>query len=175
MNDKSDRAEILSPMVHEEAAAGRVIERPAGCVQNHPALVAIGLQLPQFLEADAKLLRIATLMKFVMSRKAFGERPAGAFAKERVFADQIHAGRESVLVMAVARHSEIAGRNTSHFALVAKDDVGGRKARIYLDAQCLCLRGKPAADVAQADDEIPVIAHQWREDEVRHPETCLPA
>ena len=37
MHDKADGAEILAPVIHEEAAAGVIVQRPAHAVQ-HQAL-----------------------------------------------------------------------------------------------------------------------------------------
>ena len=59
MHHKADRAKIVAPVVHEQAAAGLIVQRPAHAVQHKALFVLGGGKLPQFLQPDAELLRLA--------------------------------------------------------------------------------------------------------------------
>ena len=70
MNDKTDGAEILAPVIQEQAAAGVVVQRPAHAVQHQTLFVLAGRQLPQFLQADAEFLRLAPFMQAELRAQA---------------------------------------------------------------------------------------------------------
>ncbi len=59
VHDEADRHQVVVEVIEKRAAAGRIVERPAEGVlhQSRPELVR--RDLPQFLEADAELLRLA--------------------------------------------------------------------------------------------------------------------
>src|SRR5215469_2460584 len=62
MNDEADGAEILAPVIHKEAAAGVIAERPAHRVHDKTALVSVLRKLPELLQPDAVLLRVAAFL-----------------------------------------------------------------------------------------------------------------
>ena len=70
--------------------------------------------------------------------------------------------------MAVARDAHVAGDDADDFALGTELGFDGGKARIDLDAQRFGLLREPAAELAETDDVVAVIAHQRRHDEVRN-------
>ncbi len=81
VDDEPDRNEVLAIVVEERAAAGRVVERPAERVLHEPALVLVRRHLPQLLEADAELLRIAPLRQLVALDQPLGQRAARALPR----------------------------------------------------------------------------------------------
>ncbi len=70
VHDEADRHQVVAVVVEERAAAGAVVERPAERVLDEARLVLLGLDLPQLLEADAELLRLAALVEIELWRSA---------------------------------------------------------------------------------------------------------
>ena len=58
VDDEADGDEIVAEMIEEGAAAGAVAERPAEAVLDEAGPVALRLDLPQFLDAEAELRRL---------------------------------------------------------------------------------------------------------------------
>ncbi len=108
---------------------------------------------------------------FVMS--CFGQRAARAFGEEGVLAAQLHAAHEVVGWLPVTPNAHVAGRHADHRTIVVVENLGGRKARIDLDAELGRLLAEPDAQRAQADDVVAVVAHQRGHEEVRHAERAV--
>ena len=83
---------------------------------------------------------------------------------------QLHAAREAVRRLAVLADAHVAGGDADDLAVRVVEHLGGGEARIDLDAERLRLGGEPAADVAERDDEVAVVGHQRRHQEVRQRE-----
>ena len=56
-----------------------------------PWLVLLGVDLPDFLHAEAELLRLAAFGEVVFGDELLGQRAARAFGEEDVLAAQLHA------------------------------------------------------------------------------------
>ncbi len=82
MDHKTDGAEIVAPVVHEQSAAGFIVQRPAHAMQHQTFFVLAGRQLPQFLETDAELLRLAPFLQAKLGTQFLGQRTARAFGEE---------------------------------------------------------------------------------------------
>ncbi len=168
VNHETDRHEVLAEVIEEGAAAGRIVERPAHRVL-HKALLVLGrIDLPELLEADAELLRLAAFVELELADQFLRQRTAHAFREERVLAAQFHAGGIAVLVAAVLRHAHVAGDDAAHRAVLAVEHFRAREARIDFDAERLRLLREPAADIRKAHDVVAVIVHQRREKEIRN-------
>src|SRR5206468_7254779 len=63
VNDKADRHQIVAEMIEERSAAGVAIERPAERVLHQSRPMLVGRDLPELLEPDAVLLRLAALIE----------------------------------------------------------------------------------------------------------------
>ena len=98
------------------------------------------------------------------------ETAARAFGEQRVFGAQLHAAREAVLRLLVLADAHVAGGDAGDRAVVVEQHFGGGEARIDFDAERLRLAGEPAADAAERDDEVAVVAHQRRHGEIRQPD-----
>ena len=98
--------------------------------------------------------------------QGLAEIAARAFGEQRVFRAQLHAAGEAVLVMPVLGHTHVAGGDASDRAVVIEQHFGGGEAGIDFDAQGFRLGRQPAADVAERDDVVAVIAHQRRQHEI---------
>ena len=67
------------------------VERPALAVEHEPLLVLVRRDLPQFLDADAVLLRIDAVAQVVLLHELLRQRAAAAFGEQRVLGVQLHA------------------------------------------------------------------------------------
>src|SRR5271163_152956 len=112
---------------------------------------------PQFLEADAVLLRPARGIKPVAGDRLFRQRAARALREQHIFAAQLHPAREPGLRMAVTADAHVAGRDADDFPLVADEKLGRREAWIDLDSERLGARAEPARDRAKRADIIAVV------------------
>ncbi len=129
----------------------------------------VGRDLPQLLEADAELLRLAAAVEPEARDQLLGQRAARALGDDRVLAAQLHAARETVVGLAVAADAHVAGGDADDAAFLVVEHLGGGKARIDLDAEFGRLLAEPAAEVAEAGDVVAVVVHQRRHGEVGQP------
>src|SRR5205823_6804210 len=172
VDDETDRTEVFAEVIHEGSAARVVVERPAHGMHHHSRAVLSRRKLPHFFRTNAELLRFAPGAEIVFREQALRQRAARAFRKERVLAEERHAGRVRVFVMTVARDAHIAGDDAFHLTRLAKNKIDGGKTRVDLDAQTLGLSREPAAELAKTCDALPMIAHQGRHDEIRNAQTA---
>mgnify|MGYP003693624193 CR=1 FL=1 len=101
-----------------------------------------------------------------LGHQLLGQRAARALGDDGVLALELHAAREAVGRLAVLADAHVAGGDAGDRALVVVEHLGGGEARIDLDAQLGRLLAQPAAEVAEADDVVAVVAHQRRHDEI---------
>src|SRR4051794_37314793 len=123
---------------------------------HHAGPMLAGCNLPQLFKADAELRRLAALVEFKMPDQRFGQAAARALREQRVFRAQLHAAREAVLRLAVATDAHVARCDTCYRAVLI-EHLGGRKARVDLNAERFGLGGEPAAHFAERYDEVAVI------------------
>jgi len=164
VHDIADGHVAVAEMVHEAAAAGELVQRPAGGVLGQTGAVLLRRNLPQLLEADAEFLRLGLVAQVVPGHDRLGQRAAHAFGDEDVFAVQLDAGLEVVGRLAVAVDAEDAGDDALHPAgRFVPDHMAGGHAGIDLDAQRLGLFAQPAGEIAQRGDVAAVIVHDRRQ------------
>lgn len=134
MNDETDRHQVLVIMVEEQAAAGVVVQGPANRVL-HEALLMLGrIDLPDFLEPDAKFRRLTFGVERVFRDQLLGQAAARTFGEQRVLAEQFHATGKGVLRLAVPADPHVAGGDAAHRAIVVIEHFGRGKTGIDLDA-----------------------------------------
>src|SRR5215813_9902961 len=63
VNHEADRHQVVVEVIEERAAAGPVVERPANGVLHQARPMLRGRDLPELLEPDAELLRLAILIE----------------------------------------------------------------------------------------------------------------
>src|SRR5262249_33212447 len=158
MDHEPDRYEVVAVVVEERAAAGRISERPAEGVLHETGLVLLRRDLPQLLEADAELLRLAAPLEPGAAAPLLCRAAPPAFGKQRVLGAQLHAARERVLGLAFLSHAHVAGRDADDLAVRSVENLGRGEARIDLDADRFRLAAEPARDLAERDDEVAVVA-----------------
>ncbi len=167
VDDEADRHQVVAEVVEERAAAGPAVERPALRVQHQPRTVQRRVDLPELLDADAVLLRVDAVAQVEPGHQLLRQRAAAAFAEQRVLRAQLHPALELGLGRTVARDPEVAGGHAGDRPLVVEQHLRGGEAGVDLDAERLGFAREPAADVAQAGDVHPVVAHQRRQESVR--------
>src|SRR3954471_2057424 len=148
MNHEADRNQIVVEVIEKRAAPGRIVERPAERVLDEPRLVLVRRYLPELLQAQAELLRLAPVSETMFCNQLLRQIAPRAFGKQRVLGAQLHAAGEIAARLAVLADAHIAGGDARHRTTVIGEHFGGGKARVDLDAERLGLGGKPAADVA---------------------------
>ena len=93
---------------------------------------------------------------------------ARTLSKQRVLGAQFHAAGEACLVVSILADAHVAGGNAGDRSIL-EQQLGGGEARIDLDAKRFGFLRQMAANVAERDDEIAVIAHERRQQKVRQP------
>src|SRR5262249_15372447 len=150
----ADRNEPLVEMVQERAAAGAIIERPAESVLHQTGVMLFRRDLPQLLEAEPELLRLAPLPQSQTLLQELWKAAAGALGEQRVLRAQFHATGETILVMAILGHAHVAGSDAGHGTAAVEQQLRGGKARIDFNAQCFRLARQPTADIAERNHVI---------------------
>ena len=145
VDDEAHGNEVLAIVIEERAAAGGIVERPAERMLDETRLVLFGRDLPQLLEADAELLRIAVAIEGKAGDELLGERAARALGNDRVLAPELHAAGEVLRGRAVAADTHVARRHADDAVVLVVEDFGGGKPRIDLDTGLGRLLAEPAA------------------------------
>ena len=171
MDDEADRNQIVVEVIEERAAAGANC-RAASRTSAAPARACACPARPA--RAPSSRCRISA---------ARGPRPSPYFAiscfdrlPRAPSANSVYLARSSMprvklaLRLAVLADAHVAGGDAGHRAALVVQHLGGGKARIDFDAQRLGLGREPAADVAERDDEVAVVRHQRRHQEIRQPQ-----
>ena len=133
---------MVFSVVQEGAAAGVGFrQRPANAVHNQPFLVFVGVDFPDFFNADAVMLGVFTFIEVEMRDQLFAEMATTAFGEHRVARVQFHAGYVAIFLSAVCANTHFAGRNAFNATRVIKQYLCRRKAGIDLHAHALGLLG----------------------------------
>src|ERR1700688_3348208 len=96
-------------MIEERPAASFGIQRRPEGMLHKPRQVQGRIDLPQLLDADAILLRLAALVQLEARDQLLGQRSSRALGENRVFAPQFHAASKTVFRLAVAAYAHVAG------------------------------------------------------------------
>jgi DNA polymerase len=103
-------------------------------VDHGAGLVLLGIDVPEFLDADAIDLRLAVGFEVELLLDLLGQAPARALGEEGVASVKLHARLIVVAVRAVAGDAHGAGRDALHRAVLMIQDLGRGEAREDLDA-----------------------------------------
>ena len=134
-----------------------------------PAWKFSGVDLPQLLEADAVFLRVAAVRAARTARSAPWSGLPRAPSANSVYLARSSMPRVKPALWCPSRPMPMSPVATPATAPFSNKQLGGGEARIDLDAERFRLLRQPAADVAERDDEIAVIAHQRRHQQIRQP------
>src|SRR5262249_22777644 len=94
MDHETDGHEVVVEMIEKRPAAGAGIERPAESVLHQSRAMLLGRDLPQLLEAEAELLRLAAVGEAKALQQQLAETAARALGEQRVLGAQLHAAGE---------------------------------------------------------------------------------
>ncbi len=162
VHDEADGHVALAEMVEERAAAGGVVERPAERVLHQSGLEFRFGDLPELLQPDAVLLRLAPFAQRVFRLHDLGDRAPRPLGQQHILAEQVQPRLVVGLVRAVLADAEHPGHHALQLAVGAVDGLGGGHARIDLDAQGLGLLAHPTAEAGQGADVVALIVHEPR-------------
>ena len=154
---------VVVRVVQKRAAVGAVVHRPTGGVQHEAGLVALGVDLPQLLDADAIGLRVLARVKLEFGDQLFAQVAARAFGEYGVFAVQLHTDLEVLARLAVLAQAHVAGGHALDRTVVVVQHLGGRKTGEDLHAQALGLLRQPTRERAQADDVVAMVLQAARQ------------
>ena len=160
-----DQAHVDLPvfgMVEKTAARGRVARSghgPAGGM-HHQAFMVPGLaDLPDFLDADAVMLGVAILVELKAGDHFLAEMAAAAFGQDREPGVEFESRLPGRFPLAFRVDAHVAGGDAFHAAVIVVKNFGGGETGKDLGAEFGRLIRQPAAQVAQGNDVVPVIAH----------------
>src|SRR6202046_1479401 len=172
VNHKTDDDLIFLDMIEERATTSFGIQRPPEGMLHQPWPVQGRINLPQLLDAEAILLRLAALVQLEAGDDLLGQRPSRALGEKRVFSPQLHASSKRVFRLRGGANARVAGSDSEPFALLSEQDFGCSEARIDFNAERFCFGAEIAADIAQRTDKIPVIVQQRRHEEIWQPDAA---
>ncbi len=156
-------------LVVEEATAPAVAFRqwPALRVQYPARHVLVGIDIPQFLDADAIDLRLAIRLKVELRFHLLGEVAARALCEERVLGVDFHAGLVIAFLTTVGSNAHVLRDHAGDRAIVGEHHLGGGEAGEHHHAQPLGLFGQPAAQVPERAGVTAIVRHERRHEDVR--------
>ena len=166
IDDQSDRHLALLHMVEKPAAAGLLVQWPAGSVHHKAGVVQLLRNLPQLLDADTIVLGIPALVQIELFDELLSQMPPAAFGKQHILCAQLHSRFEAILFTAVGGASHVPGDHTADTTLF-HDQFRGGKARKQVDPHRLRLLRQPTAEVAHADDVVVLVVHAGRDEKTR--------
>ena len=92
---------------------------------------------------------------------------AGAFRKQGVLAQKLHAALKICSGLAITAHAHVAGGDTAHMAIVVVEHFGRSESGEDLHAQLFGLLSKPACEVRQAHHIVAVVVKTGRQHPLR--------
>src|SRR5258707_15762960 len=90
MNHEADRNQIVVEVIEERAAAGGIVERPAERVLDQSRLVLVRRDLPELLQAQAELLRLAPVSETLFFDQPLRQIAPRALRDQGVLGPQLH-------------------------------------------------------------------------------------
>ena len=155
--DEPERNLVVLQVVQESTAVGVVVQWPASGMYHQAGFVAGRVNLPQFLDAQAIGLRVATLVKLVFGNDLFAQMAARTLGEHGVFAQKLHAQLEVACQLAIFANTHVAGCHTTHRTVFVVKHFSRSEAWEYLNAQAFSLFTQPLGHIAQADDVVAVV------------------
>ena len=115
-------------------------------------------------------MRLAIVVEAELRDQLLGERTPRALGDQCIFAAKLDAPRKTALEASVAGDSHVARGDAHRRAGFAIKDLDAREAGKDIDAQGLRFRPQKAHDIAKRANEIAMIIHQARHDEIGQPQ-----
>ena len=170
MQDEADRHQIVVEVIEERAAAGGIVERPAEGMLHQPLRCFSGATCHSSFRPMPNFCGSRPSVEIEFLEQLLAEMPRAPSA------NSVYLPRSSMPRVKLSFGSPFLPTPMSPVA-IARDgavfvveNLGGGKARIDLDAERFRLARKPAADIAERDDVVAVVAHQRRHQDIRQPQ-----
>ena len=170
VHDQAHGHLIVLGVVEETATGARRAgpnHRIAGCVHHQAFLVLLCRDFPDFLQADAVVLRIAVTVQLEAGNQFLAQMSTAAFGEDGVPGVELETRLKTVLVLPVGIHPHVTRGHALHAAILVVEDLRRRKAWEHFCAQLCSLFTQPAAQVTQGDDVVAVVVHRFRHEQAR--------
>src|SRR5205823_5419760 len=95
-------------------------------VNDRAGLQPVARNFPQLLEADGKLLRLCAFTKLKAPHQLLREISPNAVTEDRDLREDVDAGLESRLLLAVLADAAIAGAHADHARAIHQDVLPGK-------------------------------------------------
>src|SRR4030095_16849561 len=145
---EAERETVLWKCVDEGAAELLVPQRIPERVNHGARLDATAGNVPQLLQADRVLLRLAVLAQLELLDQSLGEIAAYTVAEDRHLGVDVHARFVGRLVLAVLAHAAIAGADTDHPNAIGQHVLTGKTAE-EVDALGFHLLRQPTHELTE--------------------------
>ena len=129
-----------------------------------------GIDPPKLLQADTEFLRLAIFVEAELRDKLLGERAPSALGNQGIFAAKLNAPRKTAFARAIAGDPHVSRGYAQNLAGSAIKNLGAREAWKNIDAQGVRFRPEKTHDIAKRANEIAMIIHEARHDEIGQPE-----
>ncbi len=160
--DEADREAIVGEAVDPAAAVHARGDGPAERVSDVSWLNAIGLDVPELLDADAVGLRI-DVVEFFRGDEIFGERAARAFGEDGDFGAEFVAGSEIVFGLAVFVEAFVFGDDAGD-AVAFVNQRCAAKFFEDVDASGFDEPAEPFCELAKRNDVVAFVLKRRRSD-----------
>ena len=131
-------------------------------MHDQACLEVLRSDLPQFLDTQTVMLRVAVPVQLVAFDELPAQVPPAALRKNCVPGAQFHTRFKAILMLPRCGYAHISRCNACHASCFVKEDFSGRETGIYLNLQRLRLLRQPTANIPQADDIITPVMHARR-------------
>ncbi len=159
--DEAERDLAIGLVVEEPAAPGAALaQRPALRMDHAAGLVLGGIDIPQFLDAEAVDLRLAIGLEVVFRLHLLGQVAARTLGEERVFRVNFHPRLVIALLRAILGDAHVLRYHAGNRTLLVEQHFCSGEAGEDHHAQALGLFAQPARQIAQRTGVIAVIAHE---------------
>ena len=119
----ANRDLVVVTVVKIRAGCCTFCSRPPRSVNNKSLLVLGGVDIPDFLEAETVMLRVAALIQLERSYKLLPKMPPTAFSEYCIFGVELHSRHVRVPVTAIGSDAHVAGGDTLHASIIVKKNL----------------------------------------------------
>lgn len=167
MHDQAEIELTILSVIGETAPCSGIVERETEIVIDLTLFMPVGLNLPDFLDAETKFLRAGVAVKVKGTDDLAGQGPARAFGNKGIFGFKSNAIGMTGLWIAGGIQTQIAGDDAPDRSVAGAQHIDGRGHGENVDPEFGSLLAQPAHQIPQADNEAVARPHLWRHKRVR--------
>src|SRR6185437_9310192 len=149
MHDESDADQALVHVIEKRASTGPIVQWPAKTMLHQAGTMSPRLNLPELLDADAKLGRVPIGAQLISINERLAQAAARAFGKQRIACTQLDTARPARLLPPIPADSHVAGGDADDLIARAVEELHTREARVQLHAERLGLARQPATHLPE--------------------------